>query len=90
MSDTCPTFDGYTVLSTLGEGFFAVVYRAQRQSDGKEVALKHVFGLPDSGSVAATRKEFQALQSFQHPHIIQAFDFFEVDGSVCLVLEYFK
>jgi len=89
-SDTYPTFDGYEVLAILGSGTFAAVYLAKRQSDGKNVALKHVSGLPDSESVAATRKELQALQSFRHPHIIQAFDFFEADFSVCLVLEYFE
>jgi len=89
--DTYPTFDGYDTLVPLGSGFFAKVYLAKRQSDGKEVALKHVCGLENlEWAIAATRKEFQALQSFLHPHIIQAFDLFEANGSVCLALEYFE
>jgi len=88
--DTYPTLDGYDGLDKLGRGTFAVVYMAKRQSDGKDVALKHVSGLQDSESVAAARKEFLALQSFRHPHIIQAFDFLEAIGSACLVLEYYE
>ena len=78
------------MLGTLGRGSVAVVYLAKRQSDGKDVALKHVGGLPDSGTVDATRKEFRTLQLFRHPHIIQAFDFFAANNSFCLVLECFE
>ena len=82
-------FGGYEILSPLGAGGMAEVYRAKDTKLGRDVALKI---LPpsftnDPERVARFRREAQVLASLNHPHIGQIYGLEEANGSQFLVLE---
>ena len=69
MSDSVyPQLVGYEILSLIGSGGLADVYRARRASDSSLVALK-VMREPESDTVASRRflREGHLLQQIQHP-----------------------
>eukprot|EP00931_Biecheleriopsis_adriatica_P021613 TRINITY_DN14090_c0_g1_i1.p1 TRINITY_DN14090_c0_g1~~TRINITY_DN14090_c0_g1_i1.p1 ORF type:complete len:804 (+),score=149.29 TRINITY_DN14090_c0_g1_i1:40-2412(+) len=78
---------GYEILDQLGRGSVAVVHKAIRRADGMVVALKCV-GTEDIWKLC--RKEFEMLQSCDHPHIIRAYDFFTTSLRAVTVLEFFE
>jgi serine/threonine protein kinase len=78
----------FKVHEALGQGTTAVVFRAERRSDGREVALK-IMRMHDEELLAIAKQEFQLLSSLQHPHIIQALDFFTYPMGAVMVLSYF-
>jgi len=80
--------DQYDILEKLGQGSAGVLHHAKRRADGKEVALKTIPKI-DPEFTAFTQKEYNVLRSIKHPHIIQAFDFFETEEQIVLVLELF-
>lgn len=72
----------YEILSQLGEGGMAVVYRARQMSVHREVALKII-----SPSLAARggfsrrfEKEAQIIASLSNPHIVKVFDYGVMHG----------
>ncbi|MCC7208053.1 MAG: serine/threonine protein kinase [Anaerolineae bacterium] len=72
----------YEILSQLGEGGMAVVYRARQMSVRREVALKII-----SPSLAARggfsrrfEKEAQIIASLSNPHIVKVFDYGVMHG----------
>ncbi len=65
------------------------VYRAHDTRLGRTVALKVMNPGLGAASDAAARfeREGRSLAALQHPNIVILFDFEELDGSLCLVME---
>jgi WD40 repeat protein/serine/threonine protein kinase len=80
----------YRLLGKLSEGGMGAVYRALHTRLDRVVALKvlppHRTANPDA--VARFRREMKAVGKLSHPHIVEATDAGEVDGTHFLVMEY--
>jgi len=82
--------DQFEIVSELGEGAFARVYRARDKSSGKETALKILKeGLAgDAEVVERFRREVFAVSSIDSPHVIKLFDFGLSGHDVFIAMEY--
>ncbi len=83
-------FGGCKVLFHLAEGTFARVYRGERMTDGRAVAVKVLrqrFGSNPS-AVASFRKEAEAGMNLRHPNIVQIIDFGEQERRQYMIMEY--
>ena len=74
-----PQIPGYTTLDKIGEGGMGAVYRARRDADGVEVALKITLkvsgeGSGDHESVERFRRERLAMEKLDHPGIVRILD----------------
>lgn len=78
----------FEVHEALGQGSTGVVCRATRRSDGRQVALK-VMRMDDEELLNIARQEFELLRTIEHPHIIEALDFFSYSMGAVMVLSYF-
>ncbi|XP_025084941.1 serine/threonine-protein kinase PLK4-like isoform X2 [Pomacea canaliculata] len=78
---------GYEILSFLGKGAFACVYKAK--SDKREVAIKRIEKETTKARrmVARVRKEVEIHSRLKHPSILEVYDYFEDSRYVYLVLE---
>lgn len=67
----------YEIVSRLGEGGMAVVYRAQQQNIKREVAVKVIQpSLRQNADFSARfEREAQTIASLSHPNIIKVFDY---------------
>uniref|UniRef100_A0A0N4ZPK8 Protein kinase domain-containing protein n=1 Tax=Parastrongyloides trichosuri TaxID=131310 RepID=A0A0N4ZPK8_PARTI len=76
----------YRNLKEIGRGGFGIVYKAIRNNDNKEVAIKII----DTTRVGATRlsQELKALRSLKSMHIVEFYDDFKEDDKHCIVMEY--
>jgi hypothetical protein len=74
----------------LGQGGFAVVQSGIRKVDKCRVAVKmvHRLGKETDVAVLALHKEHEVLRKLNHPHIVQALDFYENEKQLRFVLEY--
>lgn len=79
----------YEILETIGQGSTAIVKRARRKVDGKDVALKIVRS-DDDETIKATKREFEILRELEHQGILKVFDIFASSVHVVLVLELFE
>lgn len=82
--------EAYTILETLGRGGTGEVRLAQRHIDGAYVVLKSL--LPQYAQSQETIRRFYQeaaiLAQLSHPAIVQLYDFFVVEGTPYLVMEY--
>jgi hypothetical protein len=90
--DLCgETLDGYRITELIGVGGMGVVYRAERTSDGRVVAVKV---LHDSYTwkrqefVARFAREAHALTRLDHPGIVRILDSGQTDDVYYLVTEH--
>ena len=79
----------YQIVSKLGEGGMATVYRATDPALGRDVAVKV---LPqevsaDPGRLERFRREARALAALNHPHIVTIYSVEETDGVLFLTME---
>jgi serine/threonine protein kinase len=80
----------YRILSHLGSGGMATVYRALDPDTGQEVALKVL--VPDilatrPGLLERFRREAQHGAKLEHENIVRIFDYGEANGNFFLVME---
>jgi len=63
----------FIVEKPIGQGKFAIVYRAKHKDTGRPVALKvvKVFDMMDIKQREKCFKEIKLLQSVEHPHIVK-------------------
>jgi hypothetical protein len=74
----------YEVLSELGRGGMAVVYRVRDLVRNEELALKQLVLLKNAGKarevIALFEREFYTLAQLSHPGVVQVYDFGNADG----------
>jgi serine/threonine protein kinase len=79
----------YKIVSALGSGGMAAVYAVVDASNGKRIALKML--LPDQvkSEIGRARffREFEILQSVNHPNVISVFDFSDGDDTPFFTME---
>jgi serine/threonine protein kinase/WD40 repeat protein len=80
----------YRLLAKLGEGGMGAVYKALHVHLEKIVALKVLpkQRIADPSAVARFEREIKAVGRLNHPHIVQALDARQIEGSYILALEY--
>jgi serine/threonine protein kinase len=82
----------YQVISPLGEGGMAAVYKAHQPNMDRYVALKmlprHLASDPDF--VSRFKQEAKLIAQLQHPHILPVYDFGEYDGYTYIVMPFVK
>ncbi|MCK6539604.1 MAG: serine/threonine protein kinase [Anaerolineales bacterium] len=90
MDLTGKNIDRYKVVSELGRGGMAVVYRAIDTMLDRNVAIKVI--LPEGGNtekfVRRFKKEAKTLANLSHPNIVKVLDYGEFEGNPYLVMEY--
>lgn len=86
-----PTFEErYRLGSRIGEGQFGAVFRAARQTDGQEVAIKLLRRslLPSPESRERFRREIETVSQLQHPNTVELLESGETSaGNPFLVME---
>ncbi len=80
----------YQILSEIGRGGMAVVYRARDPNFNRDVAIKVLPRelLHDAGFKARFLREAQTIATLEHPAIVPVHDFGEDDGQPYLVMRY--
>jgi serine/threonine protein kinase len=88
---TLPEIHGYLVMSKVGAGGQAVVYKAVQESTGRKVAIKVIAG----GQVASARsrarfeREAEILATLDHPNIVSIVDRGRTaDGSFFIAVQF--
>jgi len=86
------TIGQYQIVSRLGQGGMATVYKAYHSRLNRYVAIKtiHSAFVDDSAFIARFEREAQIIASLEHPNIVPVHDFFEADGTLCLVMKYIE
>ncbi len=69
--------EDYELIDMLGRGGFGEVFKGRQASDGKLVAVKHLFA---DRQASRFIKEAQLLQKYNHPDIVNYIDFIEIEG----------
>ena len=81
--------DRYELSREIGRGGMAVVYLARQTDLDRWVALKELHPEPRDGSVVKRfLRESRLAGSLSHPNIVTVLDFFEVDGTGYIAMEY--
>src|SRR4051812_37006847 len=83
---------GYRLMRTIGEGGMAVVYLAERVSDGDHVVLKilreELSGNPDFRRRFV--RESGYARSLDHPNVVKVLDAGETGGVLYMAMEYIE
>lgn len=81
--------DRYEIISQLGVGGMAKVYKAKDLNLGRDVALKVLLESVSSDPEFRERfrREARASAALTHPNIVQVYDFFEAGSDVFIVME---
>ena len=81
----------YRVVSVVGRGGLATVYRAEDESLGRTVALKVISGsLGDAGDARRHEDEVRLIAGFDHPALVTLFDFVPIgDGPAAMLVMQF-
>lgn len=79
----------YVLTKVIGQGGFAIVYKATNVLYNLEFAVKVICQSMLSDSHAITyEREVNSLTKLDHPNVIRLYDFFSEDDYMFLVLEY--
>lgn len=79
----------YEIVSLLGHGGMATVYRAYHARLNRHVAIKmiHPAHLQDPNLIARFEREAQIVAALEHPNIVPVYDFSEHEGEPYLVMK---
>ena len=82
-------FGNYEIQSLIGSGGMARVYRAYDHNLQRPVAIKLITeaAAAEPGVAARFQQEARFIARLRHPHIVQVYDFGEVDGLAYMVQE---
>src|SRR5260221_12737195 len=82
------SLDQYQLLSLLGRGGMAAVYRSHQPSMDRDVAIKVISGqlADDPTFIARFEREARVIAKLQHPHILPVYDFGRQEGVLYLVM----
>ncbi len=87
--DTNQSVGEYRVVDFLGAGGMGEVYRAMHQKIGRVAAVKVLTqATQSSGFVERFFNEARIQASLQHPNVATLYDFCEVQGQPCIIMEY--
>jgi serine/threonine-protein kinase len=87
--DSNQTVGEYRVVDFLGAGGMGEVYRAMHSKIGRIAAVKVLTqATQSSGFVERFFNEARIQASLQHPNIATLYDFCEVQGQPCIIMEY--
>lgn len=79
----------YRLVDFLGAGGMGEVYRAVHVNLGRVVAVKVLSSPGQAGSLLERfRNEAQIQATLQHPNVVALYDFLELGGRPCIVMEY--
>ena len=89
-SELLPSIAGFTLVGELGRGGMGIVYKAQRNGETQDVAVKVIRKdrLQHDESVRRFRREAQAAARLNHPNIVRVFDSDHSGDIHYLVMEY--
>lgn len=86
------TSDRYEIISYLGEGQFALVYKARDKKENQVVAMKKIkMGSRDEAKLGLNRsaiREIKIMQELHHSNIITLLDVITIGANVTLVLDF--
>ncbi|PWT90381.1 MAG: hypothetical protein C5B56_05470 [Proteobacteria bacterium] len=85
-----PQIDGYDVEALLGRGGMGVVYKARHQKLKRIVALKMLLSGPFAApqELARFQREAEAVASLKCAHIVQVYDFGDLQGRPYFTMEF--
>ena len=87
--DSNQTVGEYRVVDFLGAGGMGEVYRAMHSKIGRLAAVKVLTqATQSSGFVERFFNEARIQASLQHPNVATLYDFCEVGGQPCIIMEY--
>jgi eukaryotic-like serine/threonine-protein kinase len=87
--DTNQTVGEYRIVDFLGAGGMGEVYRALHSKIGRVAAVKVLTQATQaSGFVERFFNEARIQASLQHPNVATLYDFCEVQGQPCIIMEY--
>lgn len=81
----------YDVLERLGEGGAGAVFKAWDKRLQRHVAFKRLLPPEEraaDGVGTDLYKEAAALSALQHPNVVSVFDLAEIDGQLCVIMEF--
>ena len=78
----------YNVLHDLGQGATSKVSLARDERTGDLVAVKRLFEAVAEHNTPRMRREFKALEQFEHPNIVRVLEYADQASPLYLVLEY--
>lgn len=77
----------YRLGKLLGQGGFGLAYAARDSGLNREVAVKPLLRHDDPGQLARCLREGQLLGRINHLNVLKVYDFTQVMGHPCLVME---
>src|SRR5262245_16067225 len=86
MSEPIQRIGPYRILSVIGRGSMAVVYRAEHERTAEAVAVKTV-QVPQEELLQSLRREIRSLARLQHPGIVKILDQGVENGSPWYAME---
>jgi NIMA (never in mitosis gene a)-related kinase len=81
----------FEIISKIGEGAFASVYKVKRKEDSKLYALKKIkISNSNQREITNALNEVRILASIDNPYIVAYKEAFyeEVTGSLCMITEF--
>ena len=82
---------GYRIISQVGKGGMATVYKAFQPSLDRYVAVKVMppfYAQEDETFIKRFKREAQSIAKLRHPNILLVIDFGEQDGLIYIVMEF--
>ena len=84
------TIGDYAIISQIGAGGMAAIYKAHHQRLDRYVAIKllHDTFVRDDSFLERFQREARIVARLEHPHIVPIYDYAEFNHQPCLVMKY--